>query len=306
MIRSSAVLFLAWSVAVTAAPLEFPSNATKVSETVTPLGSHALPTGPWSEEGIPTIPTEGQITRQAWQIDAGGLTTLQLLRPLRGQLQESGYEVLFECETDACGGFDFRFGTEVIGAPEMHVDLGNFRFMSARLGDTYISLLVSRTSRIGYVQVTRIGPPTSDTPVSTTTGQAVRGAAFAGDGDIGSDLESLGRVILADLAFASGSAQLTEGEYSSLGALADYLRQNPDRRVALVGHTDAVGSLEGNIALSKRRAGSVLERLVAEHSVDRGQLEAEGMGYLAPVASNLSADGREENRRVEAILLSTD
>jgi len=306
MIRSSAVLFLAWSVAVAAAPLEFPSNATKVSETVTPLGSYALPSGPWTEDGIATIPAEGQITRQAWQIDAGGLTTLQLLRPLRNQLQDDGYDIVYECDTDACGGFDFRFGTEVIGAPEMHVDLGNFRFMSARQGDTFISLLVSRTSRIGYVQVTRVGPPTSETPVSTTTAQAVRGAAFAGDGDIGSDLEGLGRVILSDLAFASGSAQLTEGEYSSLGALADYLRQNPDRRVALVGHTDAVGSLDGNIALSKRRAGSVLERLVSEHSVDRAQLAAEGMGYLAPVASNLSADGREENRRVEAILLSTD
>lgn len=306
MIRATAILYLLWSAALGAATLEFPSNATKASETITPLGSYAIPSGPWSEAGIPTVPTEGEIARQAWQIDAAGLTTLQLLRPLRDQLREAGFEILFECETDACGGFDFRFGTEVIGAPEMHVDLGNYRFLSAQNEDEFISLLVSRTSRVGYVQVTRVGPPDPDARVSTTTARAVRGASFTGEGAIRTDLETLGRVILADLAFASGSAQLDEGEFDSLGALAEYLLDNPDRRITLVGHTDAVGSLEGNIALSRRRAGSVLERLVTDYAIDRSQLAAEGMGYLAPVATNLTSEGREENRRVEAILLSTE
>jgi OOP family OmpA-OmpF porin len=50
----------------------------------------------------------------------------------------------------------------------------------------------------------------------------------------------------------------------------------------------------------------VLERLAGQYGVARSQLEAEGMGYLAPVATNLTPEGREVNRRVEVILLSTE
>ncbi|MDP5359491.1 MAG: OmpA family protein, partial [Paracoccaceae bacterium] len=96
-----------------------------------------------------------------------------------------------------------------------------------------------------------------------------------------------------------------DADYGSLRDLADYLLLHPDRTVALVGHTDSAGSLATNIALSKRRAGSVLERLVTVYGVARRQLEAEGMGYLAPVSSNLTEAGREANRRVEVIITST-
>ena len=71
-----------------------------------------------------------------------------------------------------------------------------------------------------------------------------------------------------------------------------------------MGHSDAVGSLEANIALSRARARSVAGRLVDTHGVARGQLRAEGAGYLAPRASNATEDGRALNRRVEVVVLS--
>ncbi len=64
--------------------------------------------------------------------------------------------------------------------------------------------------------------------------------------------------------------------------------------------------LDANIALSKRRAGTVRDRLVNEYGVPPGRVAAEGMGYLAPVASNLTPEGRERNRRVEALLLPVE
>ena len=64
--------------------------------------------------------------------------------------------------------------------------------------------------------------------------------------------------------------------------------------------------MDGNIALSKRRAGSVLERLVTAYDIPRRQLEAEGMGYLSPLDTNLTDDGRDANRRVEVIITSTE
>jgi OOP family OmpA-OmpF porin len=107
---------------------------------------------------------------------------------------------------------------------------------------------------------------------------------------------------LDDLTFATGSAQLGAGTFASLQAVAGYLADHPDRTLALVGHTDASGDLAGNVALSKARADSVRERLIRDYGAPSDRLTAEGVGYLAPRASNLTDEGRTRNRRVEVVL----
>lgn len=307
MIRILVLLLLPMQAA--AVTLDMPGNATLVVEDVAGLDSYAMPTGAWTTDGLPVLTASGEVRQQAWRIDAPGLTTLQLLQPLEDQLVKDGFEVLFTCTDEACGGFDFRFSTPVLPAPAMHVDLGDYRFIATQRvvdGNTeLLSLLASRSSSAGFVQVIRVGAADSE-PVATAQAPAVRAVSTTITGDLTQELERNGRFILADLAFQTGSAQLGEATFSSLQDLADYLRANPDRTVAMVGHTDSVGSLDGNIALSKRRAGSVLERLVTAYDVPRRQLEAEGMGYLSPVSTNLTEEGRDANRRVEVIITSTD
>ncbi len=117
---------------------------------------------------------------------------------------------------------------------------------------------------------------------------------------------SHGHVVIPDLVFATGSSDLADGPNAALEALAEFLKADPSRRVALVGHTDAVGALEDNVALSRARAASVMEKLVADHGVSEDQLESNGMGYLSPVAPNTTPEGRRANRRVEAVLLNTE
>jgi len=290
--------------------LGFPANAEMTTQTRSALDSHLLATGPFADGTVPGVTAEGDVLQQSWRINAAGLTTLQLLRPLREQLQSEGFSIVFECETDACGGFDFRFGINVIGAPDMYVDLADFRYLTARRdsdgGAEHVGLVVSRSSNAGFVQVTFVGPPGS-APVTAEVSQTVVRAVTADlPDDFAAMIEAEGHVILSDLIFETGSAQLGPGPFASLDRLADYLTQNSDRQVALVGHTDSEGSLDGNIALSKRRAGSVLERLVSDYDIPRRQLAAEGMGFLAPIASNLTTEGRELNRRVEVIITSTE
>ena len=96
-----------------------------------------------------------------------------------------------------------------------------------------------------------------------------------------------------------------EGVYPSLVALADLLTANPGMQVALVGHTDASGSLEVNIAVSRKRAESVRQRLIQRYKIPARQVAAEGVGYLSPRAPNLSEAGRERNRRVEVMMTTT-
>ncbi|MEL6681465.1 MAG: OmpA family protein [Pseudomonadota bacterium] len=291
--------------------LDFPSNASLQIEEMSALDSYALPTGIWDGRTVPAKFVEGVLTKQAWRIDAASLTTLQLLRPLREQLLNDRFDILFECQTEACGGFDFRFGTEALPPPEMQINIGDFRFLAAERigaeGSDYMSLFVSRTVQAGYVQITHVGPEdTAADILVTSTAPALHGSDAAPVLDFAMRLEKDGHIILEDLTFETGSAQLAPKDFSSLQALADYLIANSDRRVALVGHTDSSGSLSGNIALSKRRAGSVLERLVSEYGVPRTQLDAEGMGYLSPIATNLTDAGRDANRRVEVIITSTE
>ncbi len=81
--------------------------------------------------------------------------------------------------------------------------------------------------------------------------------------------------------------------------------RQPCLRAALVGHTDASGSLAANIALSERRAEAVAEVLVSTHGADSNRVAAKGVGFLAPRATNQTEDGRQKNRRVEVIVTST-
>lgn len=299
--------------AAQAVTLEFPGAATRTAQEVTPLSSYALPMSPWKNGTLDTLPAEGEVIKQAWQVQGDGLTTLQILSPLREQLSADGYEMLFECQDSDCGGFDFRYANKVLPEPAMHVDLGDFRVLTARkMGATaseYVCLLVSRSSARGYVQIVHVAPPseTGEPLVATSTKTPDAATAQpAPAGPLAEQLDTLGRAVLEDVQFATGTSQLGAEEFASLTALADYLLTHPDRKVMLVGHTDAVGSLAGNVALSKKRAQSVARHLTDALGVPAHQVSADGAGYLAPIATNLTDDGREKNRRVEVILTSLD
>ncbi|MDK3074032.1 OmpA family protein [Sedimentitalea sp. JM2-8] len=287
--------------------LTMPDGARQLAERVSALDSYDLPVGGFSGGAIPIRRFEGRVDRQTWRIDGGSKTTLQVLSPLRDQIVADGYDLLFQCEDRVCGGFDFRFGTEVVPAPDMHVDIRNYRFVSAMRGpDEALSLLVSRSRNGAYVQIIRVSPPVEDAEtVAVPTAEDSGRDGPADLPDLAAELVAEGHVVLSDLDFSTGETVLGAGPFASVEQLAAYLRDTPDQRIALVGHTDSTGSLDANVLLSKRRAEAVKDRLVSGYGLAEGRIDAEGMGYLAPVASNLTEQGRTANRRVEAILLST-
>ena len=297
--------------------LALPANAVLTADQVQNPHSYVLPLGPYAQGGGAGLALEGRVQLRAWRLEGRGLTTLQLLQPLRAQFLQAGAKVLFECEAAQCGGFDFRFDINVLPAPAMRVGLGDYRFLALQLNaETHASLLVSRFGNAGFIQLVTVAAKPGSTPAvqarTSAPALAAPGAVPAGGVQgaaaqtLGAQLWAQGRAILADLEFTSGAADLGAGPFQSLAMLAQFLQDHPNSRVALVGHTDAVGALEGNIALSRRRAAQVVARLVADYGIDTARLQAEGMGFLAPIASNRTAEGRLANRRVEVILLDTD
>lgn len=106
---------------------------------------------------------------------------------------------------------------------------------------------------------------------------------------------------LGDVLFATGSAQLEGGADRNLAKLETFLNRHPERKVLIEGHTDSVGSAAHNRELSRQRAESVRSYLVRA-GIDPQRLSVAGMGMDRPVASNDTAMGRQQNRRVEIII----
>lgn len=300
MIRLIALCTLLAAHAAGAQDLTLPQGARALSERIQKLDSYDLPVGIYADGVIPTETLEGRVEKRTWRVGVGSKTTLQVFAPLRDQLVEEGYDILLECEAKSCGGFDFRFGTEVVPGPDMYVAIRDYRFLSARRGNDALSLLVSRDPPDAYLQIIRVMP--EDAPQVSSQSVVPKEVVPEVEPQSAQLIED-GHLILSDLEFETGAAALGNGPFASLSELAQTLRDNPDMRIVLVGHTDNVGALDANVELSKRRAEAVKSRLVERYEIAAERLGAEGIGFLSPIAANTSTQGREANRRVEAVLL---
>lgn len=286
--------------------LALPRGAQQKSSQTDPLARYALPIAAFDGTIVPNRIVEGAVTRTIWQIPQNTATTAQLFAGLRDQLTTQGYSPIFGCAARDCGGFDFRFGIEIADAPLMFVNLSDYRFASLSKGpETAVSLLVSAAAGTAYIQMVQIGPGSDSLATTIDLDPTLGPQGVIGSGlQIGVKLVQSGAAVLDDLEFATGASDLAELSFASLQALAVWLNAAPSARVALVGHTDAEGTLDGNIALSKRRAEAVRQRLIDRYGVNADQLTAEGIGYLAPRATNITPEGRTINRRVEVVLIA--
>lgn len=107
---------------------------------------------------------------------------------------------------------------------------------------------------------------------------------------------------LGDVLFATGKAKLNSRANSSLDKLVTFLKENPDRSISIEGHTDSMGSDQYNQVLSERRAIAVKNALV-EKGIELNRVSARGFGETVPVASNDTPLGKQQNRRVEIVIL---
>ncbi len=301
--------------------LELPEGFQQIIHESSDADSASFPVGSGVDGKFPVQIVDGTVERIVFRTDRPQ-PTLDLLRTLSSSLQQRGYAEIFRCYDRQCGGFSFLSGLEIVPPPEMFVDLGDFRFLTARKGGPgaaeLVSVLASSSSNTGFVQVTVAqetphlpdDPSDGDVDVDIIIKQVANRESTAGDDGSGDDvgpvvqqLLFLGRAVLTSLEFAIGSLSLAGGDSAELEELSGFLEANPEAIVVLVGHTDAEGALESNIELSQRRAVAVLDLLVSQYGVNPDQLQAEGIGYLAPRATNATEEGRSANRRVEVVLV---
>jgi OmpA-OmpF porin, OOP family len=110
-----------------------------------------------------------------------------------------------------------------------------------------------------------------------------------------------GRVALYGIQFDSGRTEVKTESKATMDEIGKLLATNKSLKLLVVGHTDNVGGFAPNLELSRKRAEAVVAQLVAQYKVAPARLQALGVAYASPVASNLEESGRARNRRVELV-----
>jgi outer membrane protein OmpA-like peptidoglycan-associated protein len=167
-----------------------------------------------------------------------------------------------------------------------------------------------------------IGKAAGNTAVGAILGAAIGGAAGAYIGNYmdkqakeieedieGAKVERIGEGIKitfdSGILFDVNRATLKPASKQNLEKLAEILNKYEDTDVLLEGHTDASGSEEYNLDLSKKRAESVGNYLAIQ-KVNPTRFTMMGYGEMQPIASNETSEGRQQNRRVEIAIMAND
>jgi outer membrane protein OmpA-like peptidoglycan-associated protein len=105
-----------------------------------------------------------------------------------------------------------------------------------------------------------------------------------------------------DILFAVDSTHITPSLRSDLSVLAQNLINYPNSTIQIIGHTDNTGSADYNQSLSTERALAV-SSILQQNGVPQFRIQSTGRGESQPIASNLTPEGRAQNRRVDVVIL---
>ncbi|QDG93758.1 DUF4892 domain-containing protein (plasmid) [Rhizobium sp. NIBRBAC000502774] len=269
-----------------------------------------LPLGPYdagqSSHFAKSETVEGRLTSIVYAAPVGK-SALEVYRNYEQTLMAAGFQAVFKCEAESCGGYDFAAAladpiNHAMGGDlsNLRIDLlnatnGDVRTLTAHLdrpnGPVDVSLLVSQDSGRQPGVLLRI-----------VEGRAMDTGQIAVDANAMSDgLANAGHIALYGIQFDTDSARLRPESGKTIAQMAKLLSSDTSRKVYIVGHTDNSGALKHNIDLSQSRAASVAKALTTQYGISAERIATKGLGPYSPVASNAHDAGRAKNRRVELV-----
>lgn len=276
--------------------------------------SFSVPLGPVSRGATPKVESaEGHHTRLLYASPAGR-SALEVFENYAAALKGSGFETRWTCAETACGTGTLLIRNVLYPRDQALDNAGQVsamafsqpsdtHYLAARLrrpeGDVTVSLFVAQENFASWKDQTWNRALVLLDIVEAASLQA--GKVVVDASAMADDLSTAGRVALYGVEFESNSTALSNTSMPTLNHIAQLLRDNPNMKLHVVGHTDNVGGLDANLDLSRRRAESVVAALTSTCKVDPARLRAAGVGPLAPVAPNTTEAGRARNRRVELV-----
>jgi len=229
---------------------------------------------------------EGRVTKIGY-VNPSGRSAFEIYSNYEAALKTAGFETLWTCAADACGR-------------AMNWQGFNGLWASGRVGD--IRHLVAR-GRVNDQTVTvAMAVNTTGTTVHIVESKAMdAGLVTASAAELAAGLDRDGHISVYNIFFDTGRSDLKAESKPALDEVAGLLKNRPELRVLVVGHTDSTGALDMNMKLSAARAAAVVKELTGTYGIAASRLSAHGAGPLAPVASNRTEDGKARNRRVDLV-----
>lgn len=273
-----------------------------------------------------TVHAEGEYTRLLYLAPAQA-SPLEVIRNYINEIKANGGRLLYGCRDEGCGGAiagnDHGGGTQGLLEqlyPRKRIRDADFsngkcasggdpteqRYILAQLpdgsggmrsvavytfgleGDTYCTAQKDRTG----VLVVAVAPKPLQNRMVTVTSDEMKRA-----------LETAGHIALYGIYFDTNKSQVKPESKPTLEQIANLLKQMPNLRLGVVGHTDDVGDDASNLRLSQRRADAVVAALVEDYGIAESRLSASGAGETKPVTPNSNDAARAKNRRVELVKL---
>lgn len=240
---------------------------------------------------------EGEVTRIVYK-GPEGRSSLEIYRNYQLALKEAGFEILYEYTEDHRKCMELaHFQIDGYKYGEKAGMGKDARYLLARLEEQKGDTLVSVHTALG-------GGSTPYTLLQVVEEKPMDTGKVKVDIDaeeMGANIDEKGSVRIYGIHFDTDKARIKDKSESTLAEIAALLGQKPELSLGVVGHTDAVGNMEYNMDLSRKRAEAVVSFLSSEHRISEDRLSSHGVGPLAPVASNEDEAGRARNRRVELI-----
>lgn len=190
--------------------------------------------------------------------------------------------------------------TDNVGEPEYNKNLSHRRAESVvnHLVETY-GIDRSRLSAVGYGMSKPVADNATDAGKQANRRiEAIIDCAF----DLRQVTPPDRLCVNLDMEFDTGKSDIKPKYHEQLAKVGEFMKQYPTTTTVIEGHTDNVGSYEYNMKLSKERADNVVDYLVKNFGIDKSRLEAKGYGYTRRIAYNSTPEGRQKNRRINAII----
>ncbi len=250
---------------------------------------------------------EGAVARITY-IAPEGVGPEEVVGNYRELFQKKSFETLFEAKGDDFGSYD-EFVKAARYEPVFVSSGGAKSYVAGKLAgqnsDVYVSVYAAENTFWGFeIKVGKAEAKKGRTyyqvdVIETKPLQSTLTVVKAEEMNL--DLSKTGKVALYGILFDLDKTEIKTESKPALDEIAKLLKQTPDLKLLVVGHTDNQGEMQYNQDLSRRRAEAVVKALGAEYGIAAGRLSAHGVGMLAPAATNDSEDGRAKNRRVELV-----
>ena len=252
------------------------------------------------------LEVKGELTRIGYEGPAKA-SAIEVLENYRGLLEGNGYKVIYEAAGDDIGSDAGGWFAKVTGEVDQLFEYSNSaaHYMVAERDKdgvkTDIGLYVTEYD-IGTKGKTDIVKGQAIIDLNIVRAGALKSKMVTvSSSEIKKGIVEQGHIAIYGIYFDTDKSDLKTESKTSLDQVAQYLKDNPDIKIHVVGHTDNVGEMAHNLKLSNDRAGAVVAALEKDYAVPAERLNPAGVGPLAPIASNETDEGRAKNRRVELI-----